>query len=132
MAVRYKGDIPEKSAADRRNVQLYIHIGQNDRILFRIFQRRLFDKTAVDKGTQTFEGFLFVRAVRDQRDRHALDNAEGENAEQTFRVDSAVVFFYPDRAFVGIGLLNEERSRSCVQTHVVLDGYVTRNHLLRS
>ena len=58
-----------------------------------MYQVGLFGETGVDQGCETFECIRFVVAVSDEGDGHALDDAEGENAEKALCVDSAVVLW---------------------------------------
>ena len=52
------------------------------------------------------------------------DETKWTRARVEAQIYSAVILFNPDRALVGIRLLNEECSRSCMETYVVLYRYI--------
>ena len=85
----------------------------------------LFSKAGVNEGCKTFQCVCFISAVRNESDGHALNDTEREYAEKALCVNSAVILFNPDRALIGVRLLNEECSRSCMQTYIILNSYIT-------
>ena len=86
-------------------------------------------KATVDQIGQALDGGGLVGSVCDQRNGRALNDSERENTEQALRIDTAVLLFHPDRALVGIGLLNEKCSRSCMKADAVTDGNALRDHI---
>ena len=66
------------------------------------------------------DSFLFIRTVCDNPDPGSADNPQRKDAQQAFRVDTAFLFFYPNRRFIFICLLNEEGRRTRMQTHLIL------------
>lgn len=49
----------------------------------------------LDQLGQRVHSFLLVAAVRDQRHRGVLHNAQAQHAQQALRVDSGVLLFLP-------------------------------------
>ena len=58
----------------------------------------LFAEIVGNQLAQSGHGFLFVRAVGQQRDGRALDDPEGQHAQQALGVHATLILLQPDAA----------------------------------
>jgi hypothetical protein len=88
----------------------------------------LIGKARFDKLEQAFHSLLLVASIRDNFNVGAAHNAQGQNAQKAFGVDSALFFFHPDGRFIFIGFLDKESRGSGVQPDLILYGYFFYKH----
>ena len=91
-------------------------------------KQKLFSKCGFDQLNEAVNSSLFIDTVRDDADIGAADNPEGENAQKGLRVYSALFLLDPYGRLELIGLLDEKRSRTCVQTNLIFDGNIFQIH----
>ena len=81
----------------------------------------LLSKARLYQSSETLYRVGFIRAVGDDLDGGAADDAQGQYAQQALRIDTALFLLDPDGGFVFIRLLDEESGGTCVQTGFVLN-----------
>ena len=64
-------------------------------------------EAVLNQFLQSVECLALIGTVRHQRDRHTVDDTEGQNAEQTLCIDAAVILLDPNRTLVGIGFMSK-------------------------
>ena len=77
---------------------------------------------------QGVHGVLLIGAVGNEVDGAALDDAQGEDTEQTFGVDPLLVLLHPNGALEFVCLLNKEGSRSRVKADLIIDSCLLDIH----
>lgn len=82
----------------------------------RSYSEKLDEMSSMSAST----GLLLVGSVGDEVDCGALHDAKREDTQQAFRIYSALILFHPDGALKFIGLLNEERGGSGVETYLIV------------
>src|SRR5699024_7937335 len=82
----------------------------------------LFREPGVDQLDQAIHSSLLIGAVRNNADGGTAHDAKAQNAEQALGVDAALFFFNPDGRLILVRLLDEEGSRTSVQTDLILNG----------
>ena len=62
-------------------------------------------------------GRILILAIGRKQNGIPRGHAQGEHAQQALGVDAAILLFHPDRAFILIGLLNEEGRGTGMKAH---------------
>ena len=87
-----------------------------------MFRNRLLGKARADQLDQTVYCSLLIGTISNDADGGAANDAQAQDAEQRLRVDAALLFLDPNGGLILVGLLDEEGSRTCVQTNLILNG----------
>ena len=85
-------------------------------------------KSLFNKLGKTVNCIGFIVSIGNYGNGSSLGDSERKNAEKTLCINAAIVLFYPNRTFVGICLLDKERSRAGVETNAIFHRYVASNH----
>ena len=84
-----------------------------------MFWNRLLGKAGADQLDQTVNRSLLIGTVSNNADGGAADDAQTQDTEQRLGVDTALLLLDPDGGLVFVGLLDEEGSRTGVQTNLI-------------
>ena len=93
-----------------------------------MFRNRLLGKARADQLDQAVYCSLLIGAISNDADGGAANDAQAQDAEQRLRVDAALLFLDPNGGLILVGLLDEEGSRTCVQTNLILNGNLFNVH----
>ena len=83
---------------------------------------------AADEKLKSADGFCFVGTVCGQRNGGTAGDSEREDTEKALGVDASVILDHPNRALIGVCLLDKVGCGSCIKTEAVFDGYISGNH----
>ena len=86
----------------------------------------------INQIAQGLDGLFLIRAVGDDGDSRALDDAQGQDAQQALGVDAALFLLDPDAALELVGLLDEEGRGSGMETDLIVDDYLFGYHARHS
>ncbi len=98
----------------------------------RFFSKKaiLFRKTRLDQLYKALNSCLFVCTVSHDLDGRTANDTERKNAEKALSVYSSLFLLDPDRRLEFISLLDEESSRTSVETYLILNHYFLDEHLI--
>ena len=88
----------------------------------------LLGKARVDQLYQSVHGLLLIRAIGNDADGNAANDAQAQHAQKAFGIDPALFLLDPNGRLELIGLLNKERSRTSVKDNLILDLYFFSTH----